>query len=407
VNKTRFLTLFILSNFFVGCQSIPPTKTIAPPAMTALPLAIQADLPVMAIIHGTLIDGTGANPVENGIVIIQSGKIIRVGTDLSIPKDATIIDAAHETILPGFINAHVHSGYDATNLQNWLQGGVTTVRDEGTGSLDYLKSGLPYRDRLAVNIKNARLLSAGVMIGVPGGYGQLAITTPNEARKAVNMELDLGADQIKVALEDGYGGQHDLPKLTPAELKAIVDTAHGRGVKVSGHITQAAYIPGLLDAGVDDIAHNAWDEIPEETIQRMVKQGVYLIPTFTIFRNYDAPIEPLIDNLHRFLQAGGLVALGNDFKGGPGEFDSGIPMYEIEMMSKAGMTPMQIIQAGTKNASVVVGLQDQIGTIEPGKDADIIIVDGNPLTDLKSLSRVEVVIHSGIVAYSAANNAQP
>ncbi len=230
---------------------------------------------------------------------------------------------------------------------------------------------------------------------VPGGYGQLQVSSVDEAIEAVDTELDQGVDQIKVSLEDGYAGKHDLPKLTPAQMKAIVETAHGRGARVSGHITQAAYIPLMLDAGVDDIAHNTWDPIPDETIARMVDTGVFFIPTFTVFRNYDAPVQQCVLNLKAYVEAGGLVALGNDYGGGPGKFEVGIPMYEIEMMQKAGMSVMQIIQAGTRNAAVVIGLEEQLGTLEPGKIADILIVEGDPLADLSALTRIQAVFHLG------------
>jgi imidazolonepropionase-like amidohydrolase len=151
----------------------------------------------------------------------------------------------------------------------------------------------------------------------------------------------------------------------------------------------------MLAAGVDDIAHLAWDPIPPHTIRQMVDAGVYLIPTFTVFRNYTAPLGQCIANLKAYVEAGGLVALGNDYGGGPGDFETGIPMYEIEMMQKAGMSSMQIIQASTKNAAVVLGLENEIGTLEIGKQADILIISGNPLEDLSTLKNLKVVVHAG------------
>ncbi|MGA9397871.1 MAG: hypothetical protein WBV22_06380, partial [Anaerolineaceae bacterium] len=126
--------------------------------------------------------------------------------------------------------------------------------------------------------------------------------------------------------------------MTPDELAAITETAHQAGTRVSGHITESAYIEAMLDAGVDDIAHSAYDPIPPDIIRRMVAEDVILIPTFTVFRNYGASLDGCTANLSSFVKAGGSVALGNDYGGGPEEFELGIPMFEIEMMTSAGMT---------------------------------------------------------------------
>lgn len=153
----------------------------------------------------------------------------------------------------------------------------------------------------------------------------------------------------------------------------------------------------MLDAGVDDIAHSSYDLIPYDILQRMVDEDVIMIPTFTVFRNYGGELSGCILNLKNFVKAGGLVALGNDFGGGPGDFELGIPMFEIEMMALADMTPMQIIQAATYNAAITVGQEAQIGTLEKGKIADILVVEGDPLADLQVLTNIRLVIHNGTI----------
>lgn len=357
---------------------------------------ITSNEPVTAIIHGNIITGTGDMPMADGVILIQGNQIVYVGSvgSVEIPSNAIILDAQGDSVLPGFINTHIHRGFSKNMLEQHLQGGVTTVRDEST-SYSSLKESIALRNSLKEDASLARLVSAGAMMTVPAGYGELYVATVDEAISRVNDELDLGVDQIKISLEDGYAGQHNLPKLTPEQMQAIVHTAHAREARVSGHITQAAYIPAMLDAGVDDIAHLAWDPIPPDTIRQMVNSGVYLIPTFTVFRNYNAPLDQCVANLKAYVEAGGLVALGNDYGGGPGDFETGIPMYEIEMMQKAGMSPIQIIEASTKNAAVVLGMQNEIGTLEEGKQADIIIVAGNPLEDLSVLRNLKLIVHAG------------
>jgi imidazolonepropionase-like amidohydrolase len=300
------------------------------------------------------------------------------------------------TILPGFINAHVHRAFDKANLQAWAEGGVTTVRDEGAmpASIAGLKA---FRAGIAADPHYARLVSAGTMLTVPGGYGYLYVSSPGEARRKVFDELDAGADLLKLSLEDGYAGTHGLPKLTPEEMKAIVTAAHERGTLVSGHITQGAYLQPMIDAGVDDIAHLPYDTLPPDSLRQMVQKGIYLTPTFTVFRNFGAPVNMLVENLRQFIKLGGQVALGNDYGGGPGDFELGIPMYEIEMMSRAGMTPMQIILACTIKAAHVSTVGNEVGTLEPGKFADILIVNGNPLDDLQVLTKIKMVIHAGTI----------
>jgi imidazolonepropionase-like amidohydrolase len=335
--------------------------------------------------------------------LIQDGLIEKVGPagSVTIPRDTRIIDVSGSTILPGFINTHVHNGFSEENLKTWAAGGVTTVRDENLGSQP-IAAKMAWRQTVKDNPIYARLISAGQIIAVPGGYGSLIVNSPEEARQAVLDELALGVNQIKVALEDGYAGESGLAKLTPLELSAIVDTAHAAGVRVSGHITESAYIEAMLDAGVDDLAHSSYDMIPYNILQRMLAEDIIVIPTFTVFRNYGGSLDGCILNLKHFVEGGGMVALGNDYDGGPGDFELGIPMFEIEMMTAAGMTPMQIILAGTYHAAITVGMEEQLGTLEAGKVADILVVGSDPLVNLQQLTDIRLVIHNGIIIREVA-----
>lgn len=155
--------------------------------------------------------------VYNAVVLIQDERILAAGSrsSLPIPAGAFVIDAHGGAILPGFINAHVHNGFDERNLAAWVRGGVTTVRDEGAlGSLS-TRDLMDWRDTANQNPQNARLVSAGWMIGVPGGYGNLFVSSPEDAQVKVLAELDAGVDLIKVSLEDGYF-EITAPQFPPA-----------------------------------------------------------------------------------------------------------------------------------------------------------------------------------------------
>ncbi len=377
----KHCTLLLCTLLLAGCAS--PTDTV------------QQD--TLVLVNGMLIDGTGSAPIPNAVLVIQGERIQAIGPRerIKIPRGAKVIDVGGATILPGFINAHVHFAFDQQKLQAWAQGGVTTVRDEGIVTSSGLDKPMAWRDESNRDPQSARLVSAGYMMTVPNGYGELFVSSPEEARQKVFEELDGGADLIKISMEDGYAGRSGLPKLTDEEIAAIIAAAHERGILVSGHITQAKYLKILVEAGVDDIAHNAYDPVPDEVWKEMVAKDIYMTPTFTVFRNYGAPIATCVSNLHNFLAQGGQVALGNDYGGGPGKFESGLPMYEIEQMSKAGMTPMQIIVASTKNAAIVSGMDDELGTLQTGKIADVLVISGDPLKDLQSLLNIRMVIHNG------------
>ena len=169
----------------------------------------------LTLINGLLIDGTGADAVPDGVVVIRKGRILAVGprAQIEIPSNANTFDVQGGTILPGFINAHVHAAYSAQILKAWAQGGVTSVRDLGAFG-PYSPALFETRNSLRADPKCARLVAAGSFINVKGGYPvahwggyAVTITSPEEARRAVNRLIDDGADVIKTAMESGYAIQ--------------------------------------------------------------------------------------------------------------------------------------------------------------------------------------------------------
>lgn len=361
---------------------------------------------LLALTNGLLIDGTGTEPVSAATVVVRDGRIDQVGrgSAVSIPEQTTIIDLDGATILPGFFNAHVHGAFDESRLRAWAQEGVTTVRDLGANPNLPLAA---MREELNADNQNARLVFAGPLVTVPDGYpvipwrsaASLPLESIADARRKINDLLDNGIDVIKIALERGDIFRRTIPVLSPEMAAEICTIAHNRGTVVSAHITAARDIDLAIDAGVDDLAHMAVTIVSDSQITRLVNDSIYWIPTLELWHGSSPTHHSrALLNLELFVSAGGLVALGTDFEGYTTPFDLGMPLREIGWMRDAGMTPMQIIVAATKNAAMVSNLGEELGTIETGKIADILVVNGNPLANItQALAHVRMVIHNGVI----------
>ncbi len=361
---------------------------------------------LFALTNGILINGTGVAPLPASTVVIRNGRIEAAGaaSSVNIPDDAQIIDLAGAAILPGFFNAHVHGAFDAAKLRTWAREGVTTVRDLGANPALPLAS---LRDELNSDTQTARLVFAGPLVTVPEGYpiipwrsaASLPCTSVTDARQKMDELLDNGADVIKIALERGDIFRRTIPVLSPEMAREICNVVHERGTVVSAHITSARDIQLAIDAGVDDLAHMAVTTVADSIIARIIADSMYWVPTLELWHGTSSNhLSKAIDNLGRFFIAGGMVALGTDFEGYSSPFELGMPLREIGLMQEAGMEPMQIIVAATKNAAIVCNLGDELGTIETGKIADILVIDGNPLEDItRALADVRMVIHNGVI----------
>lgn len=350
----------------------------------------------------TLIDGTGGNPIQDAVLVVGAGRILAVGPGSStvISKHIPIINVSGATVLPGFINAHVHSGFNRTNLETWAQAGVTMVRDLAGPSAFAL------RDELSGDPGCARLVAAGPMVSVPGGYPavpwgspyMLPVVSPEDARQKVGQLLNAGADIVKLAIECGENFGLSIPSLSPLEASAAVQTAHERGTVVSAHVLVSSDLARALDAGVDDIAHMVVDSLPDALIAAMIRDSVFWIPTLELWKNVGYGFgDVAIGNLRKFVQAGGRVVLGTDYDGYDRPFQLGMPIREMEWMLEAGMSAMQVIVAGTRNAARVCNRQTDLGTLEVGKIADILVVTGDPLEDIHALADVRLVIRNGVI----------
>jgi imidazolonepropionase-like amidohydrolase len=262
------------------------------------------------------------------------------------------------------------------------------------------------RDELSADPKYARLVAAGPMVSVLNGYPAvpwgspyiLPVNSAEDARQKVGQLLDAGADIVKLAVESGENFGLTIPSLTPEEALAAVRTAHEHSTIASAHVLVSSDLWRALEAGVDDIAHMVVDSLPDSLISMMIRDSVIWEPTLELWKNVGYGFgDAAIRHLRKFVQAGGKVALGTDYAGYNKPFQLGMPIHEMEWMLEAGMTPMQVIVAGTKNAARVCNRHTDLGTLEVGKIADVLVVNGDPLADIHALTNVRLVIHNGVI----------
>ncbi len=324
-------------------------------------------------------------------VTVRNGRIAAIGND---PDDLPSFDLSGMTLLPGFIDTHVHIGF--ANPAEVLWGGVTTVRDLAWPP-DVI---FPQVEEAKASPRvSPTILAAGPMLTVAGGYPTratwappgtaLVVDGPRGARTAVQEVAARGASVIKVALNAQVG-----PTLDLATLTAIVEEAHGLQSKVTGHVYGLEELNKALDAGMDELAHMLMsnERLPQGTIERMVFQGMAVVPTLSVRFGEDRVTA--IENLARFMAAGGEVIYGTDL-GNEGP-RPGIDPFEIDAMTESGMDGAGIIAAATVDAARWLGLQTT-GVIAEGMNADLVAVAGDPLRDPQQLLDVRLVVHEGEV----------
>jgi imidazolonepropionase-like amidohydrolase len=391
----------------------------------------------VALTGARVMNGTGAAPLEQATILIANGRIEAVGTGaaVKIPAGATRVDMSGKTIVPGLINAHGHLNADqstrpipeklARQLRVYADYGITTVVVLGTGPKD-LEDAVKLRDaQESGTLDRARVYVAGPSIR--------DLKTAEEARAAVDRYADAKADIIKLHIT---GGPNDM---TPTVYGALIDQAHKRGLRVAAHLYYLKDAKGLLNAGVDVIAHSVRDQDVDQALIAQIKQrNVGYIPTFTrdlaqfvyeatpafftdpFFvrhiddyrremttlsdpalqektrnnkeaQNIKVAIQQGSRNLKILSDAGVLIAMGTDTGTNLGQWQGYFEHVELEYMVKAGLTPMQTLVAATGGAARVMKLDQQLGTIQPGKRADLLVLNANPLTDIKNTRQIHSV----------------
>jgi len=382
--RSRYLLAVLSSLLLLGCCTEGLSAETGPPVI---------------VLYGRVVDGTGLPPIENGAVLVVGHEIVAVGArdEVVVPEGAEIVDVGNSTILPGFINAHVHGVCQPVSRALWARSGVTTVRDMGLPFTPGWQECMSYREDEFVG---AHVVWCGPLVTVPGGYPicgrgfpALTVESAEDAKHQVNQLIATGVDAIKITIT-----RCRCVSLSLAEVQAITETAHAQGIPVTAHVETAEDAQRALDGGVDDLAHvpgNTW--MSDTLIESLVSEGVSMVSTLAPSYIHDPGVSPpMRDNLRQFAQAGGLIAMGSDAGYLPG-LTVGMPMDEIRALHEAGFSPMQIITFATANAAAVCRLSDTLGTLEPGKQADILVVNGDPVADLEALTSTVLVIHRGTI----------
>ena len=395
---------------------------------------------IAALTGARLIDGTGRAPIEQATLLVRDGRIEAAGAaaDVQIPAGAVQVDLSGKTVMPGIVNAHGHvqSLTDTMpvrddlvrRLQMYTNYGVTTVVSLGQGEDDLLEV-ISLRDEQdQIDLDRARVYTSGP--------STRAHKTPDEARQAVNELADRGVDRIKFHMQ---GGENAMSGETVAGL---IDQTHVRGLRAASHIFTLAEAMLVVDGGVDVMAHSVRDQdVDEALIAAMKNRNVGYVPTLTrelsVFTYETTPAffqEPFFQrgmslygdevtrlsdpgyqqrvranegaqsikaalaqasrNLKFLSDAGVPIALGTDSGAGGGRWQGYFEHVEMEMMADAGMTPMQVLVAATGGAAAVSNL-DQVGTIAPGKAADFLVLNANPLDDIRNTRQIDSVWIAG------------
>jgi imidazolonepropionase-like amidohydrolase len=368
----------------------------------------------LAIINGKVFDGTEPTAPVDHVVLVEGDRIVRIAPreEVDLSDVATVIDADGGFVMPGVIDAHVHVYFSGLPrgediLTPWLEAGVTTLVDVGT---------MRHTVRATRALAEAsgehtpRLFVAGPILTAPGGYPMTrfehdvdlygrSVRGVTLAREAVADLIDLqGADLIKIAIEAGFDRDYTdegWPVLSPEEVRAITGAAHERGRNVYAHVSQPLELRAAVDAGVDVAAHPPISPVPEEILEEAARAGMVFISTANIWTPENT--REVVANLSAFHRLGGRIALGTDF---PYQEGSTMPVEEMQLLLDAGLTPAEVLVAATRNGAFAIGKDAELGTLEPGKLADIIIVDGDPLSDLAALHNVRVVIYAGTAVAS-------
>ena len=400
----------------------------------------QQSASTRAFTGARVIDGSDRPPIDNATIVVRDGRIVSVGpaARATVPAGAERVALAGKTVIPGLINAHGHVGntvgleqgkYSAENVQKDLRTyaayGITTVFSLG----DDQAAGFAARDsQKTPALDRARLFVAGPV---------LAPKTVEEARKLVDEDAAMKVDIVKIRVDDNLG---TTAKMAPEIYRAVIDQAHKKGLRVAVHLFYLDDAKSVLDAGADFIAHSVRDVPVDDAFAAMMKRrDVCYCPTLMrevstfvyestpawfsdpLFlkhadaksldtlkqparqeqmrtsksaQRYKAGLEVANKNLKKLSDAGVKIAMGTD-TGPPARFQGYFELMELEMMAKAGLTPKQVLASATRDAARCMKLDGELGTLEPTKWADFVVLDADPLADISNVKKINAVYVAG------------
>jgi imidazolonepropionase-like amidohydrolase len=395
-------------------------------------------IPSLAIVGATVVNLAGGPNLPNAVVLIEGDRIRAVGSreTIPVPADARVIRADGLYLVPGLVNLHVHLGLvlpgnlaaelaDETeaelalrmagNARKTLLAGVTTIRIPGDSRhADIgLKKAIERGD-----VPGPRIVSAGEMVDITGGHGAEGETYdgPDELRKGARREIAAGATWIKIAISGGIAtprGDIAEALMTDDEIAAVVDTAHRFGAKVTAHSGSPGATSAAVDAGIDCIEHGYF--LTRDVLRKMKQRGTWLVPTIVVSQPATMPFFERIGSppwylervrsvgprhleaLRIAIEEGVSIGLGTDQF--PFEENDGTTatIREAEYYVEAGMNPLQALGSMTREAARLLGAESEIGSLEPGKFADLVAAASDPSRDISALRKIVLVVKGGEV----------
>ncbi len=403
--------------------------------------ALAAPLPVRALAGGNVVSIEDGSVIRDAVVLVEGERIRRIGpaSEVEIPAGAEVVPMGGKWLIPGLMNMHVHFGLVlpgaagaelqdetdaaralrmASNAYRTLMSGITTVR------LTHEYNGNEFDLRRAIQrgqVRGPRIETAGELIVPTGGHGYREVDGPYGFARAAREQIKRGATWIKIAISGGISDTHgsiSAAPMTDEELSTLIEVAHRNGVKVTAHNGSPQAAEQALRFGVDCFEHGY--HLTEPVLRQMAEKDVWLVPTIVVsqpgahefYRKIGSPdwylqrVESVGRDhwamLRNAIRLGVPIALGTDqFPFEPNEGTTAT-VREAELYVEAGMTPLQALQAATIQPARMLGLFEEVGSLSPGKYADIVALDGDPTRDISALRSISFVMKGGEVVRNDA-----